>query len=200
MQTRVHTSTAQWQARTDTLASAPGFWNNTTNAFSNELTSSNTAITPASFNMAAAAMEPPRDAQSGATLRRGRPPDTARQPAFWYCIDLAFGYLQSGKFQSARPPDDKQSPKPSGRPGHQTVADDERSHKLRSCSLKTLEGQPCGASTKTAQTQDTDGRGGNKEFTPGARTRVGIFAGRSVLCATQPDSAGRHCCTGRGCH
>ena len=86
---------------------------------------------------------------------------TAKQPAFWYCIDLAFGYLQSDKFQSARPPDDKQSPKPSGRP-----PDDERPHELRGCNSKIPEGQPCGASAKTAQTQDTDGKGGKKEFTP----------------------------------
>ena len=76
-------------------------------------------------------------------------------------IDLAFGYLQSDKFQSARPPDDKQSPKPSGRP-----PDDERSHELRGRISKIPEGQPYGADTKTAQMRGTDSRGGNKEFTP----------------------------------
>ena len=105
--------------------------------------------------------EPPRDARSGGALRRGWPPDTAKQPAFWYCTDLAFGYLRSDKFQSARPPDDKQSPKPSGRP-----PDGERPHELRGWISKTTGGQPYGATTKMAQSQDTDGRGGNKEFTP----------------------------------
>ena len=37
-----HTSTARWQAKTDTLAL--GFWNNTTTALSNQSTSSNMAI------------------------------------------------------------------------------------------------------------------------------------------------------------
>ena len=124
-------------------------------------TSSNTATKPTSSTTATTPTEPPRDAQSGATLRRGRPPDTAKQPAFWYCTDLAFGYLRSDKFQSARPPDDKQSPKPSGRP-----PDGERPHELRGWISKTTGGQPYGATTKMAQSQDTDGRGGNKEFTP----------------------------------
>ena len=57
-----HTATEQWQARTDMLAL--GFWNNTTTAFSNQSTQN----LPMSFNTATALMEPPRDAQSGATL------------------------------------------------------------------------------------------------------------------------------------
>ena len=90
-----HTSTEQCQAKAGTLAL--GFWNTTTTAFSNQSTSSNTAITPTSFNAATTPTESPRDTQSGATLRRGRPPDLdmARQPAVWHCIDLAFGCSQS---------------------------------------------------------------------------------------------------------
>ena len=145
----MHTSTEQWQAKTDTLALS--FWNHTTTAFSNQSMSSNTAITLTSFNMATTPMEPPRDTHSGTTLRQGQPPDTARQPVFWYCIDLAFSYLWSDKFQSARPPDNKQSPKPSSRP-----PDDKGSHELCGCSLKIPEGHPYSASTRTAQTQDTD--------------------------------------------
>ena len=44
--------------------------------------------------------------------------------------------------------------------------DDEQSPEQRGRIPKIPEGQPYGAATKTAQTRDTDGRGGNKEFTP----------------------------------
>ena len=154
-----HTAIDQWRIRTDTPAL--GFWNRASTAISNQPPSSTTATTPTSSTTATTPTEPPQDAQSGATLRRGRPPDAAKQQAFWFSINLAFGYVQTDKFQSARPPDDKQSPKPSSR-----RPDDERSHELHGRISKNPEGQPYGAATKTAQTRDTDGRGGNKEFMP----------------------------------
>ena len=138
-----HTTTEQWRAKTDTLAL--GFWNRVTTAISNHPTSLSTANKPTNSTTATTPTEQPRHAQSGATLRRGRPLDTAKQQAIWHSIDLAFGYLQFDKFLSARPPDDKQSPKPSSRP-----PDDERSHELHGRISKTPEGQPYGAATKTA--------------------------------------------------
>ena len=81
-----HTTTDQWRIGTDTVAL--GFWNCATTAIGNQPTSSTTATTPA---------EPPHGAQNGATLRQGRPPDTAKQQAFWSNNDLAFGYLQLDK-------------------------------------------------------------------------------------------------------
>ena len=165
-----HTASEQWQAKTDMLAL--GFWNHATTSISNQPTGPNPAAKPTSSTTTTTPAEPLRAAQSGATLRRGRPPDPAKQPAFWYSSDLAFGYLQSDRFQSARPPDDQQSPKPSGRP-----PDDERSHKLHGWISKTTGGQAYGAATKTAPSQDTDGRGGTKNSRPRARARVGTSAG-----------------------
>ena len=144
-----HTATEQWHAKPGTLAL--GFWNNATTAFSDQPMSPDMATTRTSSTTATMLTEPPRDAKSGATLRRGRPPDMAKQPAFRCCIDLTFSYLWSDKSQLARPPDDKQSPKPSSR-----SPDDKRSHELRGRISKIPEGQPYGAATRTAQTQDTD--------------------------------------------
>ena len=124
---------------------------------------------------------------SRATLQQGRPLalDPTKQPAFWFDSDLAFGYLQSDKFMSARPPDDGQLPRQRGRPPDDEhspkhrgrPSDDERSPEQRGRTPRIPEGQPSGAATKTAQTQDTDGRGGKKESMPRARSRVGTFAG-----------------------
>ena len=75
-----HTAKDQWRIKTDTLA--PVFWNRATTTISNQPTSSTTAATPTSLATATTPTEPPRGAQSGATLQRGRPPDMAKQQAF----------------------------------------------------------------------------------------------------------------------
>ena len=129
--------------------------------------------------------EPPRDARSGGALRRGWPPDTAKQPAFWYCTDLAFGYLRSDKFQSARPPDDKQSPKPSGRPP------DDGDHTSQAAEFQ----RPWEDNLTVLLLRRL------RRKTPTAREAPGPGPGWGLLqgpWATQPGSAGWHCRT--GCH
>ena len=96
---------------------------------------------------ATAPMESSLDAWNHAT-QDDAAPDLPRQQRFLLNIDLTLGYLQSDQFMSATPPGDAQSPNQRGRIS------------------KILGEQPYGAATQTAQTRDTDGRGGNKESTP----------------------------------
>ena len=163
-------------------------------------TSAGSAPPTSSATMATTPGESTPGAQDRATLRQGWPLDLTKQQAFWFDSDLTFGYLQSDKFPPAWPPDDGQLPKQRGRP-----PDDEQSHRQSlNVALRPpddeqlprhrgrppgdrqspvphdripriLAGQPYGAATKTAQAQDTDGRGGNKEITPQGQGQGRVF-------------------------
>ena len=81
-------------------------------------------------------------------------------------------YSRPDKFQPARPPDDKQSPKPSGRP-----PDGERSHELRDWISKTLEGQLAVLQLRRPRRETPMAEEATKNSRPRARGRVGTSAG-----------------------
>ena len=89
-------------------------------------------------------------------------------------IAFAFGYLQSDKFQSARPPDDKQSPKTSSRP-----PDDEWSHELCGRISKIPKDNLTVLLLGRLRRETPTAEEATKNSRPGARTRARTSAGIS---------------------